>query len=166
MEHVIEPPTWPSASPVSRYRPLPRLRLVAVECTGTTAEGPSIGSPADAHVALKRYFAHKDREHLVVLHLDAAHRVVSAEVVSVGTLNSSLVHAREVFKAAILANAAAIICAHNHPSGELTPSREDRSTFESLRGAGKLLGIPVLDFLIVAGDSTWSAVDHGHWGTP
>ena len=140
-----------------------RLRLVTVEQTGAVAEGHTLVGPQAARDALRAYFEPKDREHFVVLHLDGAHRVVSAEVVSIGTLTSALVHAREVFKAAILANARAIICSHNHPSGERTPSREDRMTFEKLAEAGKLLGIPLLDFLIFGGNGCWSAVEDGTW---
>lgn len=70
-----------------------------------------------------------------------------------GSLDASVVHPREVFKAAIVANAAALICAHNHPSGDPEPSREDRAITERLRQAGTLLGIPVLDH-IVLGDGT------------
>jgi DNA repair protein RadC len=112
---------------------------------------------------LKAYLWCKDREHFVVLHLDGAHRVVSAEVVSVGVLSAALVHPREVFKSAILANSAAIICAHNHPSGDLEPSDEDRRTFEKLSAAAELMGIPLLDFLIVARDSHWSATGGLGW---
>jgi DNA repair protein RadC len=99
----------------------------------------------------------------VDLRLDGTHRVTTAEVVTVGTLNASLVHPREVFKAAILANAAAIICAHNHPSGDLTPSAEDRSVFDNLRKAGDILRIRLLDFVIVGGSGYWSALNDPSW---
>ena len=91
----------------------------------------------------------KDREHFVALHLNARNRVVAAETISIGSLVASIVHPREVFKAAILNNSAGIICGHNHPSGELEPSPEDRDINTRLRAAGRLLGIDVLDFLIV-----------------
>ena len=141
----------------------PRLRLVAVEQIGPIAEGPTLCGPNCAGDLLRTYFVRKDREHFVALHLESAHRVASMDVVSVGTLNSALVHPREVFKAAILASAAAIICAHNHPSGNVSPSPEDRATFDLLSGAGRLLKIPLLDFLIVGEERTWSAVEHGRW---
>jgi len=140
--------------------------LVTVEQVGVTAGGPTLSTPAQAREALANYFELKDREHFVVLHLDAAHQVTTAEVVSVGILNAALVHPREVFKSAILSNAAAIICAHNHPSGAPTPSDEDRATFKSLSSAGELLRIRLLDFLIVADSGYWAASDHPAWGRP
>ncbi|MFO0983235.1 MAG: JAB domain-containing protein [Planctomycetota bacterium] len=95
----------------------------------------------------------KDREHFVVLHLDGRNRVISVETVSVGTLNAALVHPREVWKGAYLANANAIVCGHNHPSGDLTPSFEDAQLLERLKKAGELLGVAIVDFLIVSGTS-------------
>ena len=127
----------------------PRVRLVTVEQSWVVAEGLPVTHPSQASALLAPYFATKDREHLVVLHLDSAHRLISAEVVSVGTLSSTPVHPREVFKAAILANARSIIVAHNHPSGDPTPSQEDHSVFDKLKQAGSLLNIPVLDFLVI-----------------
>jgi mannose-6-phosphate isomerase-like protein (cupin superfamily) len=85
--------------------------------------------------------AHLDRERFVVVLLDTKNAVVATHTVSVGTLTSSLVHPREVFKPAILASAAGIILAHNHPSGKTEPSREDREVTERIARAGKTLGI-------------------------
>lgn len=88
-------------------------------------------------------------EQVIALHLDTKHHLIGVHVVSVGTLDASLVHPREVFKAACLSNAAGLIVAHNHPSGDPTPSREDRALGERLRQAGELLGVALVDFLIV-----------------
>lgn len=148
---------------VGRFSAIPRVRLVAVEQFDRVAEGPPLRAPSEVREALRSFFELKDRELFVVLHLDASHRVTTAEVVTVGILNASLVHPREVFKAAILANAAAIICAHNHPSGDLKPSAEDRSVFENLRAAGDILRIRLLDFVIVGGNGFWSAIDDPSW---
>lgn len=137
----------------------PRVRLVTVEQRWTIAEAPLVSGPYEARDVLSPYFEGKDREHFVVLHLDAAHRPVSVEVVSVGSLNQSIVHPREVFKGALLANAQAIIAAHNHPSGNLDPSDADRRVFDQLTSAGELLGIKLLDFLIVSGSRFRSLVD-------
>src|SRR5688572_21819461 len=115
----------------------PRLRIVEVEQANSVHEGPVIRFPDDAVAAARSLIASKDREHFVVFHLDGAHRIVSAETVSVGTLNEAPAHPREIFKSAILQNAHAIICAHNHPSGGLDPSMQDRATFDRLREAGK-----------------------------
>ena len=137
----------------------PRIRLVTVEQRWTIAEAPRVSGPYEARNVLIPYFEGKDREHFVVLHLDSAHRPLSVEVVSVGSLNQSIVHPREVFKGALLANAQAIIAAHNHPSGNLDPSDADRRAFDQLTSAGELLGIKVLDFLIVSGPRFRSLVD-------
>jgi DNA repair protein RadC len=137
----------------------PRIRLVTVEQRWTIAEAPRVSGPYEARDVLVPYFEGKDREHFVVLHLDSAHRPISVEVVSVGSLNQSIVHPREVFKGALLANAQAIIAAHNHPSGNLDPSDADRRAFDQLTSAGELLGIKVLDFLIVSGPRFRSLVD-------
>lgn len=88
-------------------------------------------------------------EHVLALHFDTKHRLIGVHVVSVGTLDASLVHPREVFKAAYLSNASALILAHNHPSGDPTPSGEDRALSDRLRQAGELLGVTLLDFVIV-----------------
>ncbi|MBK7878911.1 MAG: JAB domain-containing protein [Planctomycetes bacterium] len=137
----------------------PRVRLVTVEQRWTIAEAPRVSGPYEARDVLIPYFEGKDREHFVVLHLDSAHRPLSVEVVSVGSLNQSIVHPREVFKGALLANAQAIIAAHNHPSGNLDPSDADRRAFDQLTSAGELLGIKLLDFLIVSGPRFRSLVD-------
>lgn len=89
-------------------------------------------------------------EKCLALHVNAQHGLIGVHVLSVGVLDASLVHPREVFKAACLSNAAAVLFVHNHPSGDVTPSPEDRQVVGRLRRAGELLGIEVLDALIVA----------------
>ena len=129
----------------------PRIRLVTTELAYQVREpGPPLKGPEDSGRLLMDLIGDKDREHFVALHLNARNRVVAAETISIGSLVASIVHPREVFKAAILNNAAGIICGHNHPSGELEPSPEDRDINTRLRAAGRLLGIDVLDFLIVS----------------
>ena len=88
-------------------------------------------------------------EHFVALHLNAKNQVTGFHLVSHGTVSASLVHPREVFKAALLSNAYAIIVAHNHPAGSTEPSPEDIDTTRQLVAAGKLLGVQVLDHVIV-----------------
>lgn len=93
---------------------------------------------------------------LFVLLLNTQHAVVREIVVTRGTLDSSLVHPREVFRAAIADNAAAVILVHNHPSGDPTPSAEDRQVTRQLTGAGQLLGIPVVDHVVI-GDGRYAS---------
>ena len=122
-----------------------------------------IRSSADASTLLHTYLADVDREHFVVLMLDQKNKIIGINTVSVGSLTASVVHSREVFKPAILSNAAAIILAHNHPSGAPQPSQEDRVLTVRLVAAGKLLGISILDHVII-GDGTsayFSFADEG-----
>jgi DNA repair protein RadC len=111
--------------------------------------GP-IRSPRDACRAAGSIRC-EDREHFVVLYLNARNVVVHQETVSVGSLNANIVHPREVFRPAIMKGAAALILAHNHPSGDVSPSREDLNLTARLVEAGRLIGIEVLDHLIVSG---------------
>ena len=104
---------------------------------------------------LHTYLAGTDREHFVVFFVDQKNRVIGVHTVSIGSLTASVVHPREVFKAAILANAAAIVCGHNHPSGDVQPSREDRATTKRLVDAGKLLGIEVLEHIIIGNEGVY-----------
>jgi len=108
--------------------------------------------------------ANRDRETFIVLLLNTKNRIIAEEVVSVGTLSGSLVHPREVFKAAVSGSAAGIIVAHNHPSGDPEPSREDREITTRLRECGKILGIPLVDHVIVTptGES-YSFQKEGDW---
>lgn len=131
-------------------RPPPNVHIVRVELVATTSSPPErLPGPDAAADFIKAHIGSLDRECFAVIHLSAKHAALSFEIVSIGTLQASLVHPREVFKGAILANAAAIICAHNHPSGDLTPSPEDFAVRERLTQSGELLGIQVLDFIIV-----------------
>ncbi len=93
------------------------------------------------------------KEHLRGLYLNIHNRVIRDEVISIGTVNTNIIHAREVFRAAIECNAVAVILVHNHPSGEVTPSIEDITITNQLVQAGKILGIRVLDHVIVTRDA-------------
>src|SRR6266704_4572095 len=114
-----------------------------------------IRSSANASAILQTYLADVDREHFVVLLLNQKNLVLGVHTVSVGSHTSSIVHPRETFKAAILANAAAIICGHNHPSGDCQPSKEDRAITQRLKEGGALLGINLLDHVIVGGEGRY-----------
>jgi DNA repair protein RadC len=140
-----------------RRRQPRKIRLVTVELVPLVSEpGPVLREPSSAAAKFEALIGGKDREHFVVLHLDTRHRIRGYETVSVGSLNAAIVHPREVFKGAILANAAAIICGHNHPSGDPTPSEEDADIHGRLSRAGELLGIEVLDSLVIGGGEHWS----------
>jgi DNA repair protein RadC len=101
------------------------------------------------------------KEHFLVLCLNARRQLVHLETVSIGTLSASLVHPREAFAPAIAHAAAAIVAAHNHPSGDPAPSAEDREATRRLQRAGELLGIPLADHLIVSESGFFSFREHG-----
>jgi len=108
----------------------------------------SIKNPSDI-LPLVTDIRAKKKEHFVVFYLNARNEVIHKEFVSIGTLSSSLVHPREVFKSAIEHSAASIICVHNHPSGDITPSEDDIKLTKRLVSSGLLLGIEVLDHIII-----------------
>ena len=128
---------------------LPRYKVALVKEGSCKVLSRSISSPTDAFAILRNDIGLSDREIFLTLLLDTRHNIIGIHQVSVGSLNSSLVHPRETFKAAILCNAAAIILAHCHPSGDLEPSKEDLDVTSRLKQAGELLGVPVLDHLIL-----------------
>ena len=140
---------------------IPRYTLQLVP--GNTRPDPPvlIRDSARAATILRPLFHGLDREQFLVACLDAKHAIIGVNVVSIGSLTLSIVHPREVFKPAILLNSAAIICAHNHPSGDPAPSSEDRVLTDRLRQAGDLIGITILDHLILGDDRTYSFADQG-----
>ncbi len=142
------------------YR-IPVYKVVLVRERNQQADTKSITGPFDAFKVLRAYLEGQDRENFVVLLLDTKHKVIGINTVSIGTINSSEAHPREVFKPAIIANVAAIILGHNHPSGEVTPSPEDIQITRRLHDAGALLGIEVLDHLIV-GHGTYHSMKDAH----
>ncbi len=120
----------------------------------TSDEKPVIRSPQDVANLLMPELRDAKKEHLKSLLLDTKNHVLRIVTVSVGILDSSLVHPREVFKDAIAASAASLIVAHNHPSGDPTPSAEDKRITQRLAEAGQIIGIELLDH-IVLGDNRW-----------
>ncbi len=114
-----------------------------------------IRNPEDAAGIFQTHFDGSDREVFSFIALNIKHKVIGIHDVSVGSLTASVVHPREVFKAAMLMNAAALIVAHCHPSGNVTPSREDVRLTLQLIDAGKLLDIPVLDHVITGTDKEY-----------
>lgn len=133
---------------------VPKIRLCLVNEHKIAREPYPIQSPLDASTLLQP-LRQASEEYFVSLHLNARNEVIGIHEVSHGTLSSSLVHPREVFKAAIMANSYAIIVCHNHPSGSaITASKEDIETTKQLLSAGHLMGIAVIDHLIVSPTET------------
>lgn len=116
--------------------------------------GRTLTTPAECGLVLVKLLQDQPGEVFAILCMSTKHRVIAYHEVSRGTLDATLVHPREVFKAALLANAASIVLCHNHPSGEPTPSPDDIQLTRRLVAAGMLLGVEVLDHIIV-GDSRY-----------
>jgi len=114
----------------------------------------------DVFAALSGY-ADKEQEHFLVIILDGAKKIIDKKVVHIGTVNQSIVHPREVFRHAIINNAAGIVVAHNHPSGTMEPSNADIRITKRLVEAGRILGIEVLDHIIITKNGYYSFGDEG-----
>jgi DNA repair protein RadC len=136
------------------YR-IPAYRVQLVRERALPWARAQLRSSTDVAALFRTYVGDTDREHFLVAMLDQKNKVIGLNTVSTGSLTASVVHPREVYKPAILSNAAAIICGHNHPSGDSAPSQEDRLLTRKLVLAGEALGIRVLDHVIV-GDGTAS----------
>lgn len=117
----------------------------------------------DAFELCRALFLGVHVEQFRVLNLDAKHRVKQNLVVSVGSLTASLVHPREVFRCAVRTNAAAVVCVHNHPSGDPEPSQEDLEVTRRLAAAGRTLGIALLDHVVVGRDEFVSLRERAPW---
>lgn len=125
---------------------------------------PVIKRPDDVFHLVQAAFQDLDREHFKVIHLNTKNQVLKVETVAIGILSSSPVHPREVFKEAVRMSSAALILAHNHPSGDPTPSREDLQLTTRLANAGEIMGIPVIDHVIFGDQRFFSLKEHGQMG--
>lgn len=136
-----------------------RVDIVSIKMVregSTKYENRKIETPFDAYVLLKNFLEDSDREKLLVVCLDTKNQPINICTVSVGTLNSSLVHPREVFKTAILSNSNQIMLAHNHPSGISAPSNEDKAMTNRIKDAGVILGIELIDHIIIGSNEYFS----------
>ncbi len=120
-----------------------------------------ISSPKDVYSFMYPKYREQKREKFITLYLDTKNQILKEEVISIGSLNASVVHPREVFKGALELSSASIIIIHNHPSGDPSPSREDIIVTEKLVDGGKLLGIDVLDHIIIGDGRYTSLKDEG-----
>ncbi len=120
-----------------------------LEVMGSEKPQPILKSPEDVAAEVRGQLKGKKKEHFLVLCLDTRNRLIDRKLVSMGSLDTSIVHPREVFREAISSCAASVIFAHNHPSGDPEPSKEDIELTQRLAKAGEVLGIDVLDHIIV-----------------
>lgn len=137
------------------------ISLRVVKEKSVIYENGFIRSPQDSYRCIKPFLECKDREYFIVVTLDTKNQPTSINICHIGNLNSSIVHPREVFKTAVLSNAASILIAHNHPSGVVDPSREDKEITKRLVSAGNIIGIEVLDHLIIGDDKYLSFKEQG-----
>ena len=137
-----------------------RINIVSIKMVKESSflyQTRQILSPNDAYEMIKEQLEGLDREQFIIACLNTKNEPTNISVVSVGSLNKAIVHPREVFKTAILSNAASVMAFHNHPSGETTPSQQDIQLTNRLYEAGELLGIKLLDHLII-GDGTFTSL--------
>ncbi len=125
------------------------IREVAIRYVGQRRRPPqSMSHPEQVAAYLRRRVQDDAREHLVAIYLDSRHRPIGDAVVSIGTANSTAAHPREVFQMAVALGACAVVIAHSHPSGDVSPSDADLQVTRRLAAAGRLLGIELLDHIV------------------
>lgn len=144
----------------TRETPLVSTYMVRDAILKTT---PSIGKAHDAWLTLRTLIGDRDREYVCVISLDTKNVPIHFNIVTIGTLNEAHFGAREVFKTALMASAAGILLAHNHPSGHLEPSHCDRAITKRMQQAAELLGLRFVDHLIVTPDGFWSFTEQKEW---
>ncbi|MEK6455901.1 JAB domain-containing protein [Caldifermentibacillus hisashii] len=150
---------------VPAKQPAKRINIVSLKLVRESSvlyKERQIKSPEDAYRLLKPFLVEADREKFVVVCLDTKNQPTAINICHVGSLNSSIVHPREVFKSAILSNSASIIVAQYHPSSDPTPSREDIDVTRRLVEAGRIVGIELLDHVIVGEERFVSLKEKGY----
>ena len=136
------------------------MRIVKIGCVKEEHSIDKVTNPIHVLPYLNE-IKNADQEHFVAITLDGAGAVITTRVITIGLLNHSLVHPRETFRGAILDNAASIIIAHNHPSGSLEPSPQDKDITRQLCEAGSIIGISVMDHIIVTKSNYLSMREKG-----
>ncbi|WP_319758454.1 JAB domain-containing protein [uncultured Sphaerochaeta sp.] len=152
---------------VKRYEKMRKQDLIEVLVNLSVKERFSISVPKDSLGELRRCLTPSEiieKEHFIVLTLNGANKTIDSHIISSGLVNKTLVHPREVFRPAILDNATSIIIAHNHPSGNTTPSPEDMGITQRICQAGDLIGIRVLDHIIFTNEGHLSMMENNMLG--
>ena len=141
-----------------------RVNIVSIKMVKESSilyKNRQILSPKDSVNLLKDFINDSDREMLIVCCLDTKNQPTCISIVSIGTINSSLVHPREVFKTAILSNSASIIMAHNHPTGDPEPSYDDLMVTKMIKTASDLVGLHFHDHIVIGDHTYYSFNEHG-----
>lgn len=139
---------------------IPDYKVMLVKDSNVLSNKKRIGSPVDVVDMFKTYLDGADREYFCIAMLDRKNNILGINTVSIGSVSSSIVHPREVFKPAIIIGASSIILCHNHPSGDTMPSNEDITVTRKLIEGGKILNIEILDHVII-GDNYYSMKEKG-----
>jgi DNA repair protein RadC len=152
--------------PNRNYQPehetLARYAEVAADLEATAyLSRPTISDPDEAHRLVAPFLANADREHAVVLGLDTKHRVLTLRLATIGSVDHTFMTPRELYRDALLDGATAVVLAHNHPSGDPTPSRDDERVTKRLSEAGRILGVEMLDHIVVGMDGFRSLARDG-----
>lgn len=147
----------PGVGPALAARLVAAFELGRRAAASVRPETVRVTGPAEVAARMRPRLADLEQEEFHLLLLDRQHRIVDERPITRGILDASLIHPREVFRPAVEAGAAAILVVHNHPSGDPTPSAEDRAVTRQLREAGAIVGIPLLDHIVVARDG-WRAL--------
>jgi len=152
--------TAPQKVQFKQIKAIYEILNVSEDITSYFSTGTRYTAPQQVYQAFSFLMA-ETKELFICLHLDGKNRIICMDLVSIGSLNQSIVHPREVFKTACLSNAAALILIHQHPTGDPTPSSEDISITRRLKEAGEIMGIKVLDHIIVGDGEYLSFVERG-----
>lgn len=124
-------------------------------------KSPRINSAKDIFEILAPKISHLEKEHLIGIYLNSRKRILAQKTLFIGSLTESIINSREIFKIALEENASAIILAHNHPSGDPTPSEADIVATKEIFQAGEIMGIPLLDHIIIGDNNYWSLKENG-----
>lgn len=152
--------TAPQRLQLKQIKAVYEVLNVSEDVTGYFTTGTRYTAPQQVYDAFS-FLMQETKEMFIALHLDGKNRIVCVDLVSVGSLNQSIVHPREVFKTALLSNAAAVLLIHQHPTGDPSPSSEDISITRRLKEAGEILGLKVLDHIIIGDGEYLSFVERG-----
>ena len=147
-----------------KFVPAPRPAVMSAAYAyfaNDLARGDALTTPSLVYGLCRTAIGYSEREEFLVLFLDSQHRLISADVMFQGTLNSASIHPREVAKAALLKNAAAVIVSHNHPSGIVEPSQADRTITDRIQAALQLIEVRLLDHVIVSPCAAMSFAEKG-----
>ena len=148
---------------MSNHEDVHLIREVAIRYIGARRRAPAkITCPDEVARYLRRRVQDDAREHFVAIYLDGRHRPIADSIISVGTATASLVHPREVFQPAIGIGACALLIAHNHPSGDVTPSAEDLEVTRRLAEAGRVLGVTLLDHIVWTRSGAFQSLRETH----